>query len=112
MGRPREQETARPAPAIDGDLDGEEQIRRSLHLVDDGQLVEGSEEARGIPLGGRQGGGLVQGDVAVRRNERLGERGLPAWRGPTRRTTGVSRSAAVIVSVICRSNMGVYTLDG
>jgi hypothetical protein len=53
VGRPRQQEAARPTSTIDGGLDGEEQIRRSLHLVDDGQVVEGSEEAGGIRLSGR-----------------------------------------------------------
>jgi hypothetical protein len=77
VSRAGQQEAARPASAIDGDLDGQQQARRPLDLVNDGQLVEGREESRGIPLGRRQGGSLVQGDVAVRWHQRLGERGLP-----------------------------------
>jgi class 3 adenylate cyclase len=38
---------------------------------------------------------------------------FPVWRGPTRSTTGVSRRAAVTVSVMCRRSMGVfYPLNG
>jgi hypothetical protein len=33
---------------------------------------------------------------------------FPAWREPTRSTTGVSRRAAATVSVMCRRSMGIF----
>src|SRR5258708_35864804 len=55
IGGAREQEAPGAAVAIDGALDGNEKLRRTLHLVDGEGLVAGQETLRIFPRRGELG---------------------------------------------------------
>src|SRR5206468_5891438 len=94
-GGPGEQEAPRPRVGVDRELDGPEEFRRELHLVDDEQPVvldEAGPPARRPASRGRPGGGTRR--RACRPATILASVLLPAWRAPLTLTTRVSRSAS------------------
>lgn len=59
LGRPGKQETPRPLVDVDSVLEREEELGRSLHLVDEQQPVV-AQETHGIGAGRREHRGIVQ----------------------------------------------------
>lgn len=80
VGRAREEEAPRAPVPVHPGLQGEEEARGPLHLVQDHPALEAGEEPLGVQLGRGEEGEVVQGEVAVQkplRHQGLGQGGLP-----------------------------------
>lgn len=76
VGRPGQQETARPSVAVHRRRYGQEQFRHALDLVDDDLSLEPIEEGGRVSLGGGKHRRIVQGEVAIFREQGLSQRAL------------------------------------
>ncbi len=98
VGRAREEEApGAPLPVHQG-LQGEEEARGPLHLVQDHPALEAREEPLGVQLGGGEEGQVVQGEVAVQapfRHLGLGQSGLPRLPPPEEEDHGAVLEGAL-----------------